>query len=249
MLTDLQQRFIDGIFDGDTAVVADLLPSASLSAAERLAIYRDSMRGIHAKALGLMYPVCKRLVGESFFNPLCLAYLGRHPGDSHSLDDFGRAFAGFLEEFEPARQLPYLADVVRLEWAWHQAFNAAEETFDVAALGELAETDLARVVFRPSPSLRLLDSTYPVHRIWEANQPDAGESEVHLDEGPVRLAIWRRGDAMHMAPADASQWRLLQYLQQRASMDALLGIFPADDLAGLLELAMHRGWLGGFSLT
>jgi hypothetical protein len=42
------------------------------------------------------------------------------------------------------------------------------------------------------PYMRLLQSPYPVHRIWQVNQPEwQGDDAVSLNEGGVNLLIHR----------------------------------------------------------
>ena len=37
-----------------------------------------------------------------------------------------KIFPNFLETFEPAQRAPFLPDVARIEWAWRQAYHAAD---------------------------------------------------------------------------------------------------------------------------
>ena len=45
---------------------------------------------------------------------------------SGGLNELGGHLADFLPAFAPARELPYLADVARLEWLVHKAHYAAD---------------------------------------------------------------------------------------------------------------------------
>ncbi len=72
-------------------------------------------------------PSIERLVGEDFFKGAASLFIGA--SSSHPrpvLIEYGEAFPAFLESFEPARGLPYLADVARLEWLRHAAYHAAD---------------------------------------------------------------------------------------------------------------------------
>ena len=96
--------------------------------AERgLVVYRNNVYAGLADTLGEAYPAVRRLVGEDFFRALASIYLDRHLPDSASLTLFGARFPDFIETFPPARSVPYLGDVARLERAWLEAFHAAQK--------------------------------------------------------------------------------------------------------------------------
>ena len=63
------------------------------------------------------FPVVKRLVGDKYFHAMANVFLLREPPFSPLLIHYGETFAAFVEEFEAAKPLPYLADVARLEYA------------------------------------------------------------------------------------------------------------------------------------
>ena len=91
-----------------------------------IAPYRHSIRRNYRNALGATYRVVKRLVGEPFFNAAVDAYVAAHPSGCADLNVYGDRFDRFLADYPPARTLPYLPDVARLEWAIDRVHNAAE---------------------------------------------------------------------------------------------------------------------------
>ncbi len=250
MLPELQREFFAGLFTDNDGVAGRLLDCAALSARERLAIYRGSVFGILTKALAEIYPVCRRLVGEPFFDALCRTYIPQYPSHSPNLQDYGEPFAAFLAGFEPAQSLPYLPDMARLEWAWHRAFHAADEPgFDFGALAAVSEDQQARIVFRLPVSAQLLCSEYPVHRIWQVNQDDwEGEPAVDLDEGRVRLLVWRKGYAMRIDELDRSAWRLLNAVEGSATLCELLAVDGKAQTAEWLRRYVEDGRIAGFEL-
>ena len=92
----------------------------------RFAIHRNTVFVGLIETLRSTFPVIGRLVGEDFFRAAARAFAADHPPKSPVLAEYGEGFAGFLEEFEPARELPYLADVARLEWLRNLAFHAPD---------------------------------------------------------------------------------------------------------------------------
>ena len=175
---------------GDAAgwIVAD-----GIDAADRLRIHHNNTFVTLIDALATVFPVIRRLVGEEFFAFAARAFIRSEPPESGSLIDFGRTFPGFVETFEPAAGLVYLADVARLEWAWHEAYHAAEgEPLAAQALDGVPPHRQGGLCLRLHPSGRIVTSPYPVHRIWEVNQAGCDASQtIDLDDGGAHLLVIR----------------------------------------------------------
>ena len=249
-LPEIQQQFFAGIFERDTEIVDALLPSASLNAAERLGIYRGSIYGLFTTALAEIYPVCKRLLGEQFFDAMCDRYIPQHPSTSANLQDYGEAFSAFLQHFAPVAHLAFLPDVARLEWAWHNAFNAEDHVaLDTERLQALNADEMSNIIFQLAPGASLLQSDHPIDQVWQANQADVTEPpQVNLSDGNVQLLIWRQGYNMRIDVLSPLQWQFLKAVQKRYSLLRIGENFPAIDLTIALPDAMGNGWLLDFSL-
>lgn len=258
MLRELQQRILDALWSGEPSadMLALLREDRPLGPAEQLAVYRGSIRSSVTAALSELYPVCRRLVGERFFAAAAAAFILRERSRSPDLNDYGAAFADFLSAFAPAATLSYLPDVARLEWAWHRAFYGPDsEGMALDALARaLAVADPDRVVLHFQENASLVESPYPVHMIWQANQPGRdGEDVVDLSKGGVSLLVWRRGPDRLMEPLEPCERCLLRALAEGLPLgDVCLRLaseHPAADLGGLLAAALGRGWLAGFGLA
>lgn len=181
-LKNIQLRFRNAVYQNDTAITADIKPSA-ISSAGRMKLYRRNVFGAIINALRITYPVIEKLVGKEFFAAACREFIKSSPPASGNLDDYGAGFSTFLKHFPPAASLPYLPDVARLEWLHHEC-----------ALEEGAE--------------RLFHSPYPVHRIWEVNQEGADlDATVHLDEGAAYLLIQRRAREVHIHALSETEYK------------------------------------------
>ena len=148
-----------------------------------------------ASALAATFPTVQAVVGADFFRGLARAFVGQSPPSQPVLAEYGAGFPAFVAGHDAARDLPYLADVARLDWALNLAFHAP-------AGGRLAAADLAALPADRLPSLRLglapgtalVASAYPLDRIWAASQPGAAADPVDLAAGGVRLLVLRRPD-------------------------------------------------------
>ena len=72
------------------------------------------------------YRVVRELVGAPFFDAAVDAFVRAHPSTGGDLNVYGGEFADFLAAYPHARDLPYLPDVARLEWALDEAHRAAD---------------------------------------------------------------------------------------------------------------------------
>lgn len=250
MLRDLQYQFFEAIFAHDEKVLDQIHSDERLSAGERLAIYRGSVYGILCRALGEIYPVCQRLVGEEFFNAMCRRFIPRHRPTGHNLQQYGEELPAFLDDFAPVRSLPYLPDVARLEWAWHRAFHAADDTgFDTEAFAALTAEQQAGIVLRLPISATQLEPGYPVDRIWQVNQPDRSEDQaVDLDEGGVRLLVWRRGHQLRIDRLSAAERSLLGDIAAGLVLSQLASLERHPRFDDLLVSAVGQGWIAGYDM-
>lgn len=253
-LRDMQMMVRDAVFEAEAdgpalrAVSRHLNAGSGMTPAEHLLIYRRAILGTLVRALDNIYPVCRRLTGQQFFEAMARVYARETPSRSADLAHYGGDFCTFIATFDPAAELPYLPDVAGLEWHWHRAFHAADEAgLDFAALGEIAETDRSRIVFRLPASASLIASDYPVHRIWQVNQDDwDGDQHVDLDQGSVRLIVWRRDHDMRIDEVDERAWWLLSAIGEGMSFGEISASADADDLDSLLPGCVRQGWIGGF---
>jgi len=191
-LAEVQDAFAAALLDPGRAVPAAVTGPDGAVDAKRFGVYRNNVVHGLVTALEARFPVTVRLVGTEFFRAMAHVFVAEHPPTSPILITYGDEFPRFVEGFAPARSVPYLADIARLERAWSQAYNAPEATpvaHDALACRESARLERARLTLHPS--LRLLRSEYPVATIWSAHQV-AGEVSPP--------AAWQGEDAVILRP-------------------------------------------------
>ena len=84
-LRDLQKQFMAGIYGQSNAVCDYIHPSQYLSPPQRLAIYQSSVIANLVQALGDIYPVCGRLLGQEFFDAMAKRFIAKHPSEGPNL--------------------------------------------------------------------------------------------------------------------------------------------------------------------
>lgn len=193
-LREVQRSFATAIVFGDNGAIASLgIVPGGLGADERIAVYRNNVLGNYRKALAATYPVLQRLVGGRLFNIAIDAFVRGYPSARGDMNRYGGELGRFLSFYPAARELPYLPDVARLEWAIDQANIAADaQALDLATLAAVPENMLGELRFQLHPSVQLIASPYPIFHIWQVNQTEcAGDDRVDLGEGGDALLIAR----------------------------------------------------------
>ena len=253
-LRDTQAAFRAALLGDEPAAAIRDVSSDGLAPEARLAIYRHHVADTLGDLLQAVYPVVCRLVDARFFAYAADRFITAHPPTSPCLVEYGEAFAAFLAHFEPCRDLTYLPDVARLEWALNRAEHADDDTaLDVRLLGEVPADDVDRLTFRLHPSMTLLRSPWPIDRIWRMNQPDAGpDTTVDLQSASASLQVWRRRDDVVLRTLAAADFAFRRALADGGTLgtsaDIASVVDPGFDLAASLTELVHDDVLTAFTL-
>lgn len=247
-LRELQKQFIDKLYNESSSIL-DWIHSSTLLPEQHFSIYQNSIHGILQKALQEVFPVCMKLVGEDFFVAMINEFIAATRSTSPNLGDFGAFFSDFIATFEPAKVLPYLSDVARLEWAWHQLYDAANaETFDLQKFTELDDDQAEYILFALPPGASLISSTYPILEIWKINQDEsATEETIHLDLNQYYYFIWRKQLEKRIDPLSFSEWQVLTWIQEGLTLgniaDKITNHYSEINLSEILPKLILTGWI------
>ena len=180
--SDLQADFARAVLDAKADVPTPLVRKTAGTPLRRFGVYRNNVYASLIDTLAARFPVTARLVGEDFFRAMARVYVETAPPRSAVLLRYGAGLSEFIGGFRLAAPVPYLADVARLERAWHAAYHAADAVpLSLEALAE-AVSDPGSATLTLHPSLRVMRSPYPVITIWQL--------AVREDEDePARLPV------------------------------------------------------------
>lgn len=231
-LAELQSSISAALSDrARDAPALGLIAGDTETARRRLAIYRGNVAGNATGALAAMYPVVRILVGTEFFDALALAYCAMHPSRSGDLNQIGAHLANFVQAFEPARPLPYLADVAKLEWHVHTAHYAADHApLDLSTLGALVAGGATQLGLRLHPAVAVVGSAYPLFRIWEVHHDGyEGEPAVDLGTGGEQVVVFRPQFRAAVAKITAAEAEFLAAVSRGGLLpDALEAALAVD---------------------
>ena len=184
----MQRDFASALFDQGRAFPA-WLPEASLP--RGYAVHRNNVVKGLIDALRSRFPAAERIAGREFFMSMALLYIRTHPPTSPVMLSFGDELPDFVARFPPAGEMPYLADVCRIEAARTRAFHASDATpLPASAFADLHPAGLMDLRPRLHPSLALVSSAFPALTIWASNSDGLALRRI-LDRQPEDTAIAR----------------------------------------------------------
>ncbi|MGB5062201.1 MAG: DNA-binding domain-containing protein, partial [Candidatus Competibacter sp.] len=126
-LAELQTRMRQTLLAGgsDPELLA-LLDDPPEQRERRLAVYRNNVRHSLLSMLDATFPVIRELIGADCFTAATLMFVVQRPPRAPALYAYGGELPDFLADFAPLAELPWLADVARLEWARNEALFAVD---------------------------------------------------------------------------------------------------------------------------
>ncbi|MCA1443659.1 putative DNA-binding domain-containing protein [Ensifer sp. IC4062] len=168
---DYPTGFVPALLDPGRATPALVAGPRGKAANKRFNVYRNNVTVSLIDALAAAFPATMRITGETFFRAMARFHARERPPTSPLLFDYGRDFPGFIERYQYAQPMPWLADVARIERAWLDAYHAADApVLPPHALTSLPAEALSDAVFKAHPSTRLVCSAYPAVTIFSANR-------------------------------------------------------------------------------
>ncbi len=162
-----------------------VLPSHSLTSAERVGIYHGMYLMRMEEALAADYPVIRHFLGDEGFYELVREYVQRHPSRSYTLNRLGDLVSQFFAERTDWPQAEFLHDLARFELAMTEVFDEQESpVLGGEELATVRPEDWEYARLSPIAAFRLLELKYSVVPHLEAYHRD------RPSPSPRRRATW-----------------------------------------------------------
>ncbi len=205
-------------------VEAILLPSATLSAAQRLGVYSEQYILRLLDVVSNEHPGVKRLMGDDAFKELSLDYIDRYPPYGYSLDDLCHAMPYYLKHICEREDAALLHQMARFE-------NALSTAYHSHRVGTVTAEDLSQIPqeiwpvlrFRPGPSLHIMAFDFNVIDILDAHKE--GTPLPDLGPTPTWGAVWRHNH------------KVWHQRISRPRYEALLALTSGETVTSALERA------------
>jgi hypothetical protein len=177
------EAFAPALLDPDLATPTVVAGPKSKAAVKRYNVYRNNVTVSLINALAAAFPATLRITGDDFFRAMARFYVRATPPSSPLLFDYGRDFPDFIERYEYAQSVPWLADVARIERAWLDAYHAADvQPLVPHDLAAIPPERLPNAVLKPHPSTRVIRSRFSAVTVFTASRSDGPARQIEVVE-------------------------------------------------------------------
>jgi hypothetical protein len=188
------QAFAAALIDPERETPDIVSGPAGKRAVSRYNVYRNNVTVSLIDALAAVYPAVQRITGVEFFRAMARFHIRATPPVSPLLFEYGREFPAFIQSYEYAQSMPWLADTARIERAWLDAYHAADAgPLSAEALSAIPPERLADATFVTHSSTRIVRSRFAAVTIFAANRGEG--AAVQIDAGVAEDALITRPDA------------------------------------------------------
>ncbi|MFI5007824.1 MAG: putative DNA-binding domain-containing protein [Solirubrobacterales bacterium] len=206
-----------------------ILPSATLTAAERIEIYHAMYPLRMGEALASDYPALHHYLGDGAFGELVRVYVQAHPSRGYTLNRLGDHLPEFVKTAPGLRRPEFCHDLARLELAISEVFDAPETPpLSEAAIAAVPPEAWERAVLTPVAAFRLLSFRYPVNAYLQTVK-DENHDHPKARLKDTWVAVYRR---------DYAGYRLEL---TRAAHDLLAELVAGRPLGEALARAVRAG--------
>lgn len=253
-----QQALLGALLTGPrgalaTRATAGLASHLRAPWARGLAAYQANGHDSAERSLRAAYPVVQALVGDESFALIARDLWHHQPPVRGDLACWGDGLPGFLAASPQLADVPYLADVARVEWALHRAAGAADAAADPASFEALTRLDPDTLTLRLAPGSTLIESPWPVASLVTAHlldDPPLAQVAERLRAGTGECArVWRQGYRPRVAPCSGAEAGLLKALLEGrsllAGLNAALAVEKVFDFGTWLAAAVTDGQVLG----
>lgn len=210
------------------------------------AVYRNTTPNALIETLRGHYPVTDQLVGPEAFDALAFDYARRYPPVGPVLVSYGDKFADFLDEQSWIDEVPYLADVARLERLWTETHLADDDDpLRMADLARLGADGWMSLRLPLHPATRFLWARTPAMTIWLAHRVEGGFDRLEPEWRAEGALFTRPETDVRSMPIDAPSHRLLFGLRLgesvRDAAAAVAKLYPETDFPQLFANLVSSG--------
>lgn len=219
----------------------------------RYAVHRNNCTHALIDAFQAGYPVSRALLGEACFAHAARECARAQPPRTPVLAEYVQVFPRFLAGTPLVADVPYLADVARLEAACLRVYHAADAAPVPVSAWQALLADpqrLAAASVRLHPAMAWLACTHAAVDIWQAHVQAEHLQLAELDGIDVTIAqdalLWRGDDGLpRMAAMPTGSAAALDALQAGASLLVALAPLPGAASASVLTHLAGSGLVAG----
>lgn len=214
MWHEAQKHFLGKIF---STSIPSFPKIKSRQALARIDIYRKTIEENFFRALSLIYPGIKILVGDECFKAIVQAFISqeKYLPRVACLDQWGEQFPKFLGGLDAMKKLFYLEDYAHYEWRKYQStlFACVNDVLNIETLFVLDELELQKVVFQFQPHVFLIHSCFPLEKIQKIIE-DVESPDLVLVPEKTFGVVFCKNFFVSSSWIDEALWKFLNILME-----------------------------------
>lgn len=228
--------------------VRKIKKASKISPQLALNIYRNNTRGARLKSLEVIYPVCKKILGDKIFYLIGQQYVNEDAEGSSDLNYYGESFNLHLKILLEAGRLPeaycYLTDLAAFEYKIHSAYYATADSVFAFNLFEQKINNKQQVYLKISSALGLMSSEYPVYEIWRNNKEQQCVEKIKPIEDKQYLLVYRHAYKPSIAVIDNNEYSIIKAIINNSSLQEIINDTNCD-VNNILPVLIANKWIVG----
>lgn len=237
-LDAFQDQFLTDVFG-----LSSLHDNAIVGQQHRISVYQNNLFGAMQGYLAEVYPATKGVVGDDFFKQMIQVLVQKEPPSAGNVHLYGGDLLAVMVHFEGLSSLPYLADLIRFEWALHSAYYG-----DLSGLidpNSVPQQELLTLDVELNKSVSIIESDFPIMEIHRQSLPDySGEVEVSLDQSSDKLLIFKQHHTVQSESINDDLTSTLKQVQKSQNLmqaiESLTGSIEMNDLSAYLGFILEK---------
>jgi hypothetical protein len=218
-----------------------ILPSPTLSAAERVGVYQGMYLLRMHDALESDYYALAHFLGDDGFRGLVRDYVQAFPSTSFSLNRLGDQLPDFIRDTASVKNRGFCHDLARLELAVTHVYDS-EETAPLTGdqIAAVPEADWPRAVLEPVAAFRLMSFRYPANAYLQTVRDEDHDNHPRPRPEECWLAIYRRHFSVYRQELPREAYDLLKEIVEGRVLGEALE--AAATRRGGLDAGALAGW-------
>jgi len=223
-----------------------------LSRRPAFAVYRNTSLQGALSALAATYPTVEQLLGDEAFAALALRFVRAVRPASPVMTDYGEGFIDWLALQSALAELPYLADVARIDWMCLEAHRAADAPLlDAGAVSDASPESWMTRRGALHPATRISWFRQPAPSIWLAARDGLLDGGFAPDWSAEGVLVTRPAGAVRVVRIDAAAHRMLGGLRLGETIGqaacAAAALYPQADIGQCFAGILASGAISGLT--
>lgn len=208
----------------------------------RVWIYQNNVFGAVQDYLSEVYPATKGVVGDDFFKQMVHHFVQSNAPEQGNIHLYGERLIDLCEKTNGLEGLPYIADLMRYEWAIHCAYFAV--TSDALDPASLPQEELLTCGVEFNDSVSILSSDFPIYEIQRQSLPSyTAEVSIDLAQSQDSLLVYKLDHKVDSKIISHEQFEFLKEIEKKGNLlqaiEHVQGSILADTLSATLSLVFE----------